>query len=113
MLSVLTAATAGCGDPRHQEAIARREANLAHVLRVMREHEAGRDLKMAHTLRVIEERHQEDLQAGRRIPAVIDRAIQDDFNRPATGSRVWEAPLRDGWEGDSANFERTLPHVLY
>ncbi len=104
---------AGCAKPAHQEAVARRQDNLNATLSMLAAIEASRPAQLDATSRMIAERHQQDVANSQHLPAALEQALREEFERFDRQSPQSQREIQRQIEGNTDNIEQTLPHVLY
>lgn len=103
----------GCGDPRHEQALAKRANGLADTAEVMKEHETDRGRNLRNTLGVAAEKYQEDVQRTARAPATINERIGEELEKWRAREPYRRRVFQEQIEGHPANINRDLPDVLY
>ncbi len=104
---------AGCENPTHQAAVARRQDNLNATLSMLAAIEANRPQQLDATSRMIAERHQQDVANNQHLPAALEQALREEFERFDRESPQSQREIQRQIEGNTDNIEQTLPHVLY
>jgi hypothetical protein len=107
------AIAAGCEQPSHQAAAARRQDNLNKTVALLQDIENERPAKMQCMVNTLARQHAHDVQRSQTNPEILNRAIQAEFDRWEQRQDVYRDNFDELMRGDPANIDRTLPWVLY
>jgi hypothetical protein len=104
---------AGCEQPNHRAAVARRQENLNRTVALLQDIENERPAKMQRMANTLARQHAHDVDRCQANGEALDRAIRAEFDRWEQRQGVYRQRLNELMQGDPANIDRTLPWVLY